>query len=148
MPSPPAQLEINERYLDVPEIIRRFHLVIEVPEAWRLITIREAVLFISERELPRESDGSFSLTNGQRANGLLSAACGILQDSICKDAERPSFNCSTVFGCYLLEGLNACASGYWNKRNSRCSHRGKSRGIIWGGVAANWLVYSDKADRI
>ncbi|KFY80767.1 hypothetical protein V499_00421 [Pseudogymnoascus sp. VKM F-103] len=79
MPSPPAQLEINERYLDVPEIIRRFHLVIEVPEAWRLITIREAVLFISERELPRESDGSFSLTNGQRANGLLSAASSIVR---------------------------------------------------------------------
>lgn len=126
MPSPPAQLEIHEHYLNVPEIIRRFHLVIEVPEAWRLVTIREAVLFISERELRREPDGSFSLTNDQRAKGLLSAACGILQDGICKDTERPSFNCSTVFGCYLLEGLNACASCYWNKRNSRCSHCRKS----------------------
>ncbi|KFZ08449.1 hypothetical protein V501_05958 [Pseudogymnoascus sp. VKM F-4519 (FW-2642)] len=107
MPSPLAQLEIHEHYLNVPEIIRRFHLIIEVPKAWRLITIREAVLFISERELPREPDGSFSLTNGQRAKGLLFAACCVLQDGICKDTERPGSNCSTVFGCYLLEGLNA-----------------------------------------
>ncbi|KFY49936.1 hypothetical protein V496_09699 [Pseudogymnoascus sp. VKM F-4515 (FW-2607)] len=110
-------------YINVPELIRRFRLVVEIPEAWRIVTIREAILLISERELPREEDGSFMLTNGQRAKGLISAACGILQDDICVDTERASFNCVAVLGCYQLEGLNGCSSCYWNKRNSRCSHR-------------------------
>lgn len=46
-------------YLNVPEISRRYDINIKIPAAWRLITIRELVLFISERELPRYSNRSF-----------------------------------------------------------------------------------------
>ncbi|OBT65934.1 hypothetical protein VE03_05393 [Pseudogymnoascus sp. 23342-1-I1] len=40
-------------YLNVPEILRHFRLPLDIPKAWRIVTIREAVFLINERERPR-----------------------------------------------------------------------------------------------
>lgn len=56
-------------YVNVHELARWFKIIIDFPEAWRLLTVRKAVFLIAETELKRENDGTFAVLNRQRCEG-------------------------------------------------------------------------------
>ena len=67
-------------HVDVHEIVRRYKIVFDFPEAWRPLTVRQAVLSIVQTELEGGLEIAFAVLNKQRAKSLVSAALGVLQE--------------------------------------------------------------------
>ncbi|KFY07158.1 hypothetical protein V492_07398 [Pseudogymnoascus sp. VKM F-4246] len=55
----------------------------------RLLVVRAAVFLVVEIEVKRADDGSFHISGGQRAKGLVAAAIGTLQEDECTQVDRP-----------------------------------------------------------